>query len=462
LVVDVFLEVQSEEAGDPEPGEWAYSDGTVTMQRRGGKTAIQSPLVTHRARLVRGAQMFMTAQKREKARRRWMDITNDLLRSPLRRDVHRKTSIGHEELTWLDGGAMLIPFAPNDDEMHSETPDLVLVDELWAFNALQAKAIKAGYVPAFATTGGQALKQSTAGTQDSAWLNEEIRAGRAAVEAGVTIGRFYAEWSLPDRVGGVRIKDLEDVVLIDACIGHHPAVCHTSGCVGPRQRRPCPHGFTVRPTVIRDALAALGREEFVRAYGNRSQEDLSALWTAITEQHWTDQTDPGGIPSGAPARFGVWVDEDGLDAAVSSGWRDENGRMHVEAIGRRDGVRWVVPWFLERVDRSKTPVAVPNVGAARDVADELDAAGVPVLRISQADVAAAVSRHRQELAAGMWWHRVNTDATAAAAAVGLRKSGGGRVWDRPGESISLVGSQTMAGWGFDHAPVVELTKFYMA
>lgn len=460
-IADVFLEVQSEEAGDPEPGEWAYDDGTALLERRAGKTSLCAPIVTHRQRAVERAQMFMTAQTRDKARRRWLDITDDLTSSVLRGDVHRKTSIGHEELRWPATGGVLLPFAPNEDGLHSETPDFVLVDELWAFDAEQARGIKAGYVPAFATSSGQALKMSTAGTDRSVWLNEERRAGRAAVESGLRLGRFYYEHSLPDRVDGVRIKDLADEALIEACVANHPAVCHFPGCVGPRQKRPCPHGFTVRPAAIRSAFLAMNdRAEFIRAYGNRSQEDLSALWTALSESTWHDQVDPGAIPASAPARFGVWVDEDGLDAAVSSGWRDELGRMHVEPIERREGIRWVRGWFGEN-GRNHIPVAVANVGAARDVADELETAGCNVLRVSQADVAAAVSRHRQELKAGMWFHRVSTDATASAAAVGLRKAGGGQVWDRPGDSISLVGSQTLAGWGFDHAPVEKLTKFGM-
>lgn len=176
LVVDVFLEVQSEEAGDPEPGEWAYNDGTVTMQRRGGKTAIQAPIVTHRARLVRGARMFMTAHKSDVARSRWLDITEDLMSSVLRDDVTRRTSITHEVLKWRDGGATLRPFTPSGDALHSETVDLVLVDEQWSFTSEAGRRAKAAYKPTFGTTGGQALKQSTAG-DFTGWLDEDRRAG---------------------------------------------------------------------------------------------------------------------------------------------------------------------------------------------------------------------------------------------------------------------------------------------
>lgn len=462
-IVDVFLEVQSVEAGDPEPGEWAFDDGTVTIERRGGKTAIISPLVTHRTRIVRRAQMFMTAQSRNMARRRLLDIADDLETSPLRRDVRVKRGNLNEEVLWVESRGVLVPFAPNEDALHSETPDLVLVDELWAFDAEQARGIKAGYVPAFATSSGQALKMSTAGTDRSVWLNEERTAGRAAVEADVRLGKFYFEHSLPDRIDGVRLKDLDDLALIEACIDNHPAVCHFPGCPGPRAKRPCPHGFTIRPAAIRSAWAALDdRAEFIRAYGNRSSNDLAALWTALGEATWHDQVDPVGIPGDAPVAFGVWVDEDGLDAAVCAGFRDDSGWMHVEALERREGYRWVKPWLSERTTRPYG-IGVANVGHARDLADELEAAGFPVLRIAQADVAAAVSRHRQELAAGTWWHRVNTDATASAAAAALRKSGGGFTWDRPGDTISHVGAMSLSGWAVDHTdPEADPSPFWMS
>jgi len=461
-IVDAFLEVQSEAAGDPEPGEWAYDDGLATLERRAGKTAIQAPLVTHRARLVRGAQMFMTAQKRDKAVRRWHDITEDLLRTSLRSTVRRKVSHSFEELRWLDGGACLIPFAPTEDEMHSETPDLVLIDELWAFSAVQRQQVEAGYVPAFATSSGQALKLSTAGTDKSAWLNDNRAAGRRAVEAGVRLGKFYYEHSLPDRVGGVRIRDLSDEQLVEACIANHPAICHVPGCPGPRQKRPCPHGFTVRPAALRSAWGTMNdRGEYLRGYGNRSAADLSALWQAIEESLWLDRIDEGQIPVSARVALGVWVSEDGQHAAVSSGWRDDLRVMHVEIpqIGGSptvfDTIRAVRP-MVERIAEGNdvSTVALPNVGAARDLADELEAAGVPVTRVSQADLPAACSRHRTELGAGTWRHRVSTEATAAAQAAGWHRG----KWDEPGEPIAALGAQTMAGWGFDHAPAAKTRR----
>lgn len=474
-IVDVFLEIQSEEAGDPEPGEWAYDDGTATVERRGGKTSIQAPIVTHRARMIPRARMFMAAHKGETTRRRWLDITEDILSSPLRPEVKRKVSITHEELRWIQNGSTLVPFTANEDAMHSETPHLVLIDELWAFNEEQKRVVEAGYVPAFATSSGQALKMSTQGTEKSFWLNSATRAGRLAVDRGVRLGRFYYEHSLPDRIGGVLLKDLPDDVLIQACIDNHPAVCHWPGCPGPRQRQPCPHGFTVRPAALRSAWDvmteadhALGRLEFLRAYGNRSAADMSGAWLALDEAVWLRQLDTVGIPAGAPVALGVWVDEDGADAAISAGFRGPDGKMRVEIPQTpviqpdgspvrepavREGVRWVAEVVRAIAARSTvTTVAVANTKASRDVRDELDKVdGLHVTPVSQADLPAACNRHRSALADGTWVHRVSVEATAAAKAADWQR----HQWARPGESISALGAQTLAGWGADHAPELE-------
>lgn len=462
-ILDVFLEVQAEDAGDPEPGQWAYRDGTVTIERRGGKTSLLSPVFAHRARLVERASLWMTAQTRDKARGRWLDITEDLRSSALRDDVRRKIGNMHEELLWLDTGAKLRPFAPNEDALHSETPDLVALDEVWAFGAEQARQVKAGYVPAMATTAGQALKLSTAGTERSTWLAQLVRDGRAAVESGTRLGKFYYEHSLPDRVdvgGGslVRIRDLSDEQLIEACIANHPAICHVPDCPGPRMRRPCPHGFTILGSVLWSDWDELAdRSEFLRGYGNRAAADLSTKWQAIAEATWLDRVDVDGIPESARVALGVWVSEEtGEDCALSVGWRDVAGRMHVEIPQLEDrptvfsGLEGVVP-AVEAIGgrHDVATVAVPNVKAGRDLADRLEQIdGLQVLRVSQADVAAACARHRSELRSGTWWHRQSTQATAAASAADWTA---GR-WGEPGDPISALGAQTLAGWGFDHAP----------
>lgn len=464
---DVALEVQSEAAGDPDPGEWAYDDVTATWQRRAGKTTGIKPVATHRARRVPGAVMFMTAQKRETARRRFLEVGRELKRSPIGRDLKLLEGRMGEELRWLDGNARLMPFAPNDDDLHSETVDLVFVDEVRFFDAVLAEAVQEGYRPTLGTTGGQAIKLSTMGTDKSAWLNQLRDSGRAAVESGVRLGKLYNEHSLPDRVGSRSLRELSDVELVEACIAHHPAVCHVPDCRGAGGRRPCPHGFVLPARAIRADWSEMGsRPAFLRAWGNRSSEDLSRRWVALEEPVWRDSAEVDGIPQDAPVVLGVWVDEDGTDAAVGAGWRDPAGVMHTVHLERRDGLRWISEYVADLRSRNEVrAVAVGNVKAARDVADELEAAGIPVEAVAQADVSAACVRHRTGMADRSWRHGIRggegwqdrkAEAHAAASHAGWRLSR----WDVLGESVAALGAQTMAGWGWDHAPKPpKTTKF---
>lgn len=449
-IVDVGLEVQSEAAGDPDPGEWAYDEITQTIQRRGGKTMPITPIATHRAALIPRARMFMAAQNRDKSVKRWRDVADDVMATKLRDDVRRKVSQGFEELRWTSSDGLLVPFAPNEDAMHSETPDLVFIDELWAYDDLQRQQVQAGYVPAFATSGGQAWLMSTAGTDKSDWLNAARKAGRAAVDAGIRLGTAYFEHGLPDQVDGRPVGLLSDEDLIAACVRFHPAICHVPDCSGPRRGKPCPHGFTIRPAALLSAWRAMdNREEFTRAYGNRTANDSADWWRIIAEATWVRQVDGYGIPEAARVAFGVWVDEDGTDAAIAAAWRDSGGRMHVEHLKGADGVRWVVAHARDVAGRQDPVcIGVANVGPARDVADELEAAGLPVLRIAQADVKAACSRHTSELEAGSWWHAQNVDVTDSAQGAGQVRG----QWARTDSSVSPIGAQTLAGWSYDHAP----------
>lgn len=457
-MVDVALEVQSEAAGDPEPGAWAYDDILGTFQRRGGKTAIITPVAAHRARLIKRARMFMTAQNRDKARARFMDVSDDVLASVLRPDVRRKIAQGFEQLRWVESESLLVPFAPNEDGLHSETPHLVFVDELWAFSEEQARAIRAGYVPAFSTTNGQAWKFSTAGTPKSVWLNQARATGRRAVKRGVRLGTAFFEHGLPDRVDGTLVEKLDGEALVEACIAYHPAICHVPGCSGPAARNglvvPCPHGFTVRPAALRSAWTEMGEDalEFLRAYGNRTADDAAKDWRELDKDVWLSRIDAAGIPAEAPAQLGAWVDEDSADVAVSSGWRDPDGVMHVELIRCEPGTTWAAEYIRDVVRRQRVRVvAVPNTGASRSLAAELVALGVPVLSVSQADVAAACVRHRDQLEGTKWKHKYDTASEAAAGAT-VRTSGKAWMWLKDGDPVSALGSHSLAGWAADHAP----------
>ena len=440
-VVDVALEV------DPVTGEWVYDNVTVTVPRQAGKTTLMRPVILHRMGRVPDARVFMAAQSRDKARARWMDLTKDVKRSVLWRDVHRKVGNMNEELRWIPNDSTVVPIAPNGDGMHGETPDLIAIDELWWYDALRAATLQEAYVPGFTTKSGQAWKYSTAGTSKSWWLNTARATGRAAVEAGVTRGVAYFEWSLPDEIDGVPIEELDDERLVQACIDWNPSTL-------------------VRPASIVSAWTDLNdRSRFVRMYGNRTQEDQTLSWRAVDRLVWEGSTNLRPIPRSVPVALGFMCDDDNREASVSAAYRDESGRMWTELIKTGIGTQWVAGWVAARLERHDiNQVATVAVGASRDVADALERAGVNVLKVQSWDYSAACSRHGEQLKDGLWKHRGEEALTSAARRARTRRVGAkGRAWDTDDEPITALESQTVAGWAFDHAPEPEkpLPKFWI-
>ena len=446
-ILDVALEV------DPVTGEWAYQTVVITVPRQAGKTTLLRPVILHRMGAIENARIFMAAQSRKKAAKRLDDLAGDVKRSILWRDVKYLIGTDNEKLTMLRNSSTVEPIAPNGDGMHGETPDLMAIDELWWYDAARALQLQGAYEPGFLTKSAQAWLFSTAGTAASYWLNKSRATGRAAVEAGVQRGTAYFEWSLPDTIGGVPVDELPDDRLVQACIDYHPSTL-------------------VRPASVWAAWAnKIDRNDFIRAYGNITAEDEAQLWRAIPRDVWEQGINLRPMPKSAPVGIGFVCDEESRESSVFAAFRDADGVMWVEQIqdksgpATRPGTEWVPGFIAQLRERHDVrQVATLSVGPSRDVADRLEKAGVPVLKVQSWDFTAACSRHSDQLEAGSWKHRGEPDSTLAASRARWRRVGrGGRAWETNDEPITALAAQTLAGWAFDHAPEPEkpLPTFWM-
>lgn len=446
FVVDVALEV------DRESGEFAYDEVIVFAQRRSGKTVIIEPVTFHRCGQAARRSAWITAQKRDNAVKRWKAATDVMLASPLGSRLGRKVSHSFEELTWRGTGSQFLPFAPDEDSMHGEDPDLVWVDELWSLSLEQKKKIQQGYRPAWSVKTGQEWKMSAAGTARSGWMKHERTRGRAAVESGGRSRIAYFEWCVPERVDGMAVQDLDDERLLQVVLDNHPRRDH-----GLR------HGFLV------DELADMGRSGFLRAYGGLD-EDATAQDTVISGSALARALSAVRIPADARVGIGFAVDPERREAAVSAAWRDEGGVAVTEVLQRRPGTRWLASFVAGIADRNDVGAfAVNNAGAARDVADELerpaenDGFGLELLRVPSGDYAAACARFDDEIsdvAEGgrpTITHNGDPDLLEALRAANRdRRLGSGRAWgSETGEPVSTLESHTLAVWAFDHMPMPE-------
>lgn len=443
FILDVALEV------DVMSGTWVYEDVTVAMQRRAGKTHLLRPLVAHRAAMTDAMQIWLTAQKREKAVERWAEVKN-ALENVMREELYIRISNGHEIVRW-ENMSTFRPFAPDEDTMHGEGPDLVIVDELWSFDAREKSLIEQGYIPAWSVKSGQVWKLSAAGTDRSDWLIEETARGRAACDAGVTTGTAYFEWSIPAVVDGEPVSRLDDEALVELVLAHHP-------------RRD--HGLRVN--YLEQQLQKWGRAEFLRAFGGvpmaRTDDLLVPLdvWELAAARSIL-------IPEGEPIVLGVAVEPYGRESAIVAGWRSpEDGKARVEVLDKAAGTRWLAKRVEDlRAAWNVLQVATLSVGPIRGIIDD-------GLKVPQADWPAACSaflsgihevdeRNRPTGRPPLILHdgRRGPELTDAMTAADVQRGRHGLTFTPRGkEPISVLDAATLALWALNHLPESERPEAY--
>lgn len=460
---DVALEVQSEEAGDPNPGFWAYSTCDVTMQRRGGKTVLVQPVVMHRAEMIRRCSIAMTAQTGVAASKRWNDLAVTIEESYLADRVKRRSSVGRERLTWTTSKSILEPFPPKVDSGHGDEYDLVLADEVWKYDAQRGADLDQAIRPMALTNNLQFWRYSAAGTPESAYYNGMRATGREAVESGVTLGRFYSEWSIPPELDGVKVEDLPDDVLIELVMEHHPRLYD----LPPDMFR----GFLAGELKTAQAPQGEGRHGFLRAYGNHTASEMSRtaiVPPAILTHGLTREDIPAGRDIGVGLAFDL--DPDGRQGCVSAAWREpDTGRPRLQILRCDLGVSWVADYILGVFTRQTNRIPVVGVNdtsVTRDVADQLAAAGVPLERITTVKDYAAACDRWYKATAGEPDHPITSDNAlehqghpryleAIADARWYPITGGGRKLGLGELPITALTSGAVALWTFDHMPEPE-------
>lgn len=429
-VADVALEVD-------EDGHWCYDEVGVTAPRRSGKTFLTAPVTAHRCGQRSKRTAWITAQTLKSAVRRWEDIADQINNSALRSSV-KKNRGNPQMLRWPATGSAFLPFAPNEDALHGEDPDLVWVDEQWAFTFEEKAEIEQGYDPVFSVKRGQVWKMSTAGTERSEWFNEDRRLGRAAVEEGRRSGLAFFDWGAPERVNGVPIDQLPPEEILRIVLDSHP-------------RRD--HGL--RAEFLAKQLEK-GKINFLRAYGNISQNADAVEEEAVFTSEQMRANRGGVIPDEARVAFGVGVDPDRRDAVIAVAWRGPDGRA-LTSYRRAEGTRWVVAELVRLAeDSGAAQIGVQSAGPARDIADALEAKGIELLRMSPADSAAANVRFYDQFRAGLVGWDGSLDFSGAVAAAEPHRLQSGIEWrSRTGAPVTCLPAGSAAVWAADHPPEVE-------
>lgn len=425
-VLDVIEEV------DPDTGGPWYEDVLIEMPRRTGKTVLISPLVARRC----GAsphQVWLTAQKRDSAVNRWRDATQPLLAHQLGR---RWTSVSHERHGWPNG-SKFVPFAPNEDTMHGEDPDTVIMDEYWSLDLASAQLIEVGFEAAFSVKHGQVIRMSAAGTEASTALKAARKRGIASLD-NPDSRMAYFRWCIPDTVDGRPLDKLSDDALASAIIANHPRV-----------------GWGVREDYIRSQIGK-DRRGAIRSYGgldaDTSDQDMIIDGVAWLRSRRRDDT----IPTDVPVGIGVAVDPEWREAAISVGWRGEDGIARLELLHCEPQTRWAIRRVVDLAERwPGSMIALGRDAGGGDIEDALKDMGFGGRVLSTTAAQRAAAAHR--LKSGMEdrhgptvHHRGERELESAAKAADQRASG---EWRAAGTApITTLMSHTLALWAADHIP----------
>lgn len=412
-------------------GEWAYPEVIVTTQRRAGKTTLLRPVMVHRCNAAPGRRVWMTAQDRRRAVRRWMDVRAEIVDGPLGSMIRRNVIAASNEILEWQNRSTLIPFSPNGSSMHSEESDLVTVDEFWRFDAAQAAELVQAYQPTLLTTDGQVWLTSTAGDEHSSWFAEAQQRGRQAVVADTGEGTAYFEWSLPADIDTGAMGDDE---ILQACYDWHPA-----------------KGHTIKLRAMRAAQEQMSRGDFVRAYGNIFQPSTRLNRLIRADAYQATEIDVS-IPRHARIAIGIDCAPDREASAVLIGRRGKDGIGTVEVARAEPGTRWVAPYV--RLLKAKTrcvAVGVDGYGPARDIADDLERGGMELLRLKTGDFAAASTQFCDELNADQPTirHVASVAMDEARDHIDRRRFRDGWAFARNEYTAPLVGAAVVM-WAWDH------------
>lgn len=427
-VVDVALEV------DPATGRLVHREVRLTVPRQSGKTTLILAMIVHRALAARGygggrQRMIYTAQDRNSAREKVLDDFVPVLddaRAMRGRYTVRKAN-GSEGIRFA-GGSRLGLIAGTKRSGHGPTLDLGLLDEAFA---QRDDRIEQAMKPTMITRPSpQYWVVSTAGDDDSTYLNRKIESGRALIVAGEPSSVAYFDWSAADSLDGI---DPADPAVWRRCM---PAL-----------------GHTVSEAVIRAEYETMrdgeeGIAGFARAYLNI--KNVGAVVTVIPLPWWRDCADPDGQIDGHVV-LAADIAPDRSWGAIALAGRRADELPQVEIVASREGTDWMLAELVELSRRNgDAPVVIDEASPAVTLMHGLRTAEVDVTVTSAKDMAAACGLLYDANRNRAWRHLGDPILEQALKAAATRPLGDGAWgWRRRdgGAEICTLVAATEAHWG---------------
>ena len=405
LVADIAYEI------DEETGRLAYREVRLTVPRQSGKTTLMLAAMTHRCIAMGDRQrIFYTAQTGKDARLKWEDEHVPVLeRSALAPLIQVRRTNGSEAIRWNNGSLWSL-LATTESAGHGAQADLGVLDE--AFSYVDDR-LEQAMKPAMVTRPQPQLWiVSTAGTEDSLYLNEKIDDGRMRAAAGATSSVAFFEWSAPEEA---------DIASPDTWRACMPAL-----------------GLTVPIEAIRSDFESMREPEFRRAYLNQRQDRAaSAQWQIISEADWTACADKNSAIADTPTIALDVTPSRSMASLCAAGVRDD-GVAHIEVIGNRPGTSWVLDWFAaeDRVRKYRSIVIDP-VSGANSLVSDLRNLGLQIVEVGTRQMVAGCGKFYDLATQGRLRHIDQVPLNAAVAGSKKRNLGDAWAWHRRDNTVDV-------------------------
>ena len=405
LVADIAYEI------DEETGRLAYREVRLTVPRQSGKTTLMLAAMTHRCIAMGDRQrVFYTAQTGKDARLKWEDEHVPVLeRSALAPLIQVRRTNGSEAIRWNNGSLWSL-LATTESAGHGAQADLGVLDE--AFSYVDDR-LEQAMKPAMVTRPQPQLWiVSTAGTEDSLYLNEKIDDGRMRASAGATSSVAFFEWSAPEEA---------DIASPDTWRACMPAL-----------------GLTVPIEAIRSDFESMREPEFRRAYLNQRQDRAaSAPWQIISEADWSACADKNSAIADTPTIALDVTPSRSMASLCAAGVRDD-GVAHIEVIGNRPGTSWVLDWFAadDRVRKYRSIVIDP-VSGANSLVSDLRNLGLQIIEVGTRQMVAGCGKFYDLATQGRLRHIDQVPLNAAVAGSKKRNLGDAWAWHRRDNTVDV-------------------------
>lgn len=424
-----------------EHGRYRRSLVIVTFQRQGGKSHLCLTKNGERCLSCSQYRSFYTAQTGGDAQDQFLKFNDEIVAgTPLDRIVKVRRGNGKADMTFPTGSTIR-PMPPTAGAGHGKQSDTYDIDEAWAFNVDEGKAIMQAIAPTQLTRrklrpdlpGSQIWIWSAGGTAESTWLSSLIARGRAGDDSIA-----FFEWGIPDDL------DVDD---LPAVLDYHPG-----------------KGTLIDLESLRDMRDKLDdAAEFARGGGNRWTEAIAG---AIPWSTWDTRRYEAPIPDDATLGWGAARAADGQHVVVAAAAQVDDPVLGpivvaevVDVVPVHEGGA-VVKHYAER-----DPVAVNPTGASAALYDELNTLKVrqtfkvgpndELRTFTDRDAGVACVNTLDAIAGGRLRFRRHDVLDAAVRVAGTRIVGdGGKAWARvaAGAPVAAIEACSNAAWALAHMP----------